>query len=276
MLRCFAASLQVHEGGGEEVTPRLRKTLMRIAGFPPDYVPQPGNHQRKAIAPSSVPSVIPSSGAAAAAAGAAGVAAGAVSAVGQKALQGMNSSLQAAASHKALQSMNSGFQGMNNTFRSGMNKSLFKLGVSSVAAVSSAAASHDGPGSQQTNNSSPPRQQQQASPQVQVPQAPAMVISSGNMYALKERSVAVESLMAVAEELHRARAALQAVLPPSESKYIDSFYRCCEPSSLSIYLSLTHTHIKTKNLSLYLFVSASISISVSLSVYVSLSLPLCL
>eukprot|EP00951_Prasinocladus_malaysianus_P036757 scaffold389585_cov29-Prasinocladus_malaysianus.AAC.1 len=30
---------QVNDGGGEEVTPRLRKTLMRIAGYPPDYTP---------------------------------------------------------------------------------------------------------------------------------------------------------------------------------------------------------------------------------------------
>jgi hypothetical protein len=33
------AEASVEVGGGEEVTPRLRKTLLRIGGYPADYVP---------------------------------------------------------------------------------------------------------------------------------------------------------------------------------------------------------------------------------------------
>lgn len=41
---------------------------------------------------------------------------------------------------------------------------------------------------------------------------------------VQERSVAVESLMAVAEEFHRAKMAVQAVLPPTETQRLEHFY----------------------------------------------------
>lgn len=36
---CSIGVAQVNDGGGEEVTPRLRKTLLRIGGYPANYVP---------------------------------------------------------------------------------------------------------------------------------------------------------------------------------------------------------------------------------------------
>mmetsp|Transcript_36959 Transcript_36959/g.104306 ORF Transcript_36959/g.104306 Transcript_36959/m.104306 type:complete len:1134 (-) Transcript_36959:234-3635(-) len=161
---------EVYEGGGDEVTPRLRKTLMRIAGYPPDYVPKakPSTTEASAMLAASTTA-------------------------GQKALQGMR------------------------------RANLFKSTREKLSGITS------------STEAVPPGSPAAGSPEKM------MIMSSGNMFALKERSVAVESLMSVAEELHRSRGALQAAIPSTESQRIDHFYSRTVDAASDLQEHIFHT-----------------------------------
>lgn len=59
----------------------------------------------------------------------------------------------------------------------------------------------------------------------------AHTCTTGNLYGLRERVVAASSLMALAEELQRAKGPLLALLGPSDSNAVEQFFQVVFPKS---------------------------------------------
>ena len=63
-------------------------------------------------------------------------------------------------------------------------------------------------------------------------------VSAGNYFGLQERSVAVETLHAVAAEFKRCRSDVQALLPSSEYPALEAFYSRCAAACHMCHCSL--------------------------------------
>ena len=193
-------------GGGsslDALTPRLRATLLRIAGdsigkYRQLFGAQAGSKLARALG------------------GGAGIGASAVGGApaGGAAAAGMAAGMAAAAAASSSTS-----QYFRRTLPSSAGSSPAPpAGVGIASQPAYPAANSGGGGGAAGLGAGPGSVAQPAGPQI------SAVSNSGNLFGLLERTAAVESLLAVAAQLQRARGALAHALPPGEAPALDSFY----------------------------------------------------
>ena len=204
----FGGSSGSGGGGGsslDALTPRLRATLLRIAGdsigkYRQLFGAQAGSKLARALGGGACIGASAVGGAPAGGAAAAGMAAGMAAA--------------AAAS-------SSTSQYFRRTLPSSAGSSPAPpagVGIASQPAYPAANSGGGGGGGAAGLGAGPGSVTQPAGPQI------SAVSNSGNLFGLLERTAAVESLLAVAAQLQRARGALAHALPPGEAPALDAFY----------------------------------------------------